>query len=85
MPTACAPAPSRVRSSVDSATAMPRPTSPITFSAGTRTSSNTGWPVGEPLMPILCSSFGTEKPSESASTTKAVKRLFSRSVTANTT
>ncbi len=62
MPTACAPAPSRVRSSVDSATAMPRPTSPITFSAGTRTSSNTGWPVGEPLMPILCSSLGTEKP-----------------------
>src|SRR5215207_1190447 len=62
MPTACAAAPRRVRSSVPSATASPRPTSPITFSAGTRTSSNTGWPVGEPWIPSLCSYLGTENP-----------------------
>ena len=37
MPTACAAAPSRVRSSVPRATRIPRPTSPITFSCGTRT------------------------------------------------
>ena len=85
MPTAWAPAPRRVRSSVDSATFMPRPSSPIRASAGTRTSSKTGWPVGEPLMPILCSSLGTEKPGVSLSTTNAEMRLLSRSVTANTT
>jgi hypothetical protein len=74
-----------VRSSVASATAMPRPTSPITFACGTRTSSNTGWPVGEPWMPSLCSYFGTEKPGRSDSTTNAVNRRASRSVSANTT
>ena len=36
MPTACAAAPRRVRSSVPSATESPRPTSPMTFSCGTR-------------------------------------------------
>ena len=36
-------------------------------------------------MPSLCSSFGTEKPWRSFSTTNAEKRLFSRSVTAKTT
>ena len=46
MPTACAAAPSRVRSSVASATDIPRSTSPSTFSAGTRTSVNAGDPVG---------------------------------------
>jgi hypothetical protein len=74
-----------VRSSVPSATASPRPTSPITFSAGTRTSSKTGWPVGEPWIPSLCSYFGTEKPGRSFSTTNAVLRRAARSVTANTT
>ena len=62
MPTAWAAAPRRVRSSVPSATDSPRPTSPITFSCGTRTSSKTGEPVGEPLMPSLCSSLPIEKP-----------------------
>ena len=36
-----------------------------------RTSSKIGWPVGEPLMPSLCSSLPTLKPGRSASTTKA--------------
>ena len=38
---------------------------------GTRTSSKIGWPVGDPLMPSLCSSLPTEKPGRSASTMKA--------------
>ena len=68
-----------------SATESPRPTSPIAFSCGTRTSSNTGWPVGEPWIPSLCSNFGTEKPGVSFSTTNAEMRVLSRSVTAKTT
>jgi hypothetical protein len=44
---------------------------PIRFSAGTRTPSKIGWPVGEPRIPILCSSLPTEKPGLSASTMKA--------------
>ena len=51
---------------------MPLFTSPIRFSAGIRTSSKIGWPVGEPLMPSLCSSLPTEKPGRSASTTNAL-------------
>ena len=60
----------------------PRPTSPITFACGTRTSSKIGWPVGEARIPSLCSSLPTLKPGRSASTTNAVIRLVSRSVTA---
>ena len=51
--------PRRVRSSVPSATPRPLPSSPIRFSCGTRTSSKIGEPVGEPLMPSLCSSLPT--------------------------
>jgi len=54
------------------------------FAAGTRTSSKTGWPVGEPLMPSLCSSLGTLKPGRSFSTMNALERFASRSVIANT-
>ena len=88
MPTAWAATPSREWSSVPSATRMPLSTSPIRFSAGMRTSSKIGWPVGEPLMPSLCSSLPTLKPGRSASTTKALmprERAAVRSVLANTT
>ena len=50
--------------------------------AGTRTSSKIGWPVGEARIPSLCSSLPTLKPGRSASTTNAVIRWISRSVTA---
>ncbi len=69
------------------ATLKPAPTSPITFAAGTRTSSKIGVPVGEARIPSLCSSLPTLKPGRSASTTKAViprECPASRSVTANT-
>ena len=85
MPTAWAAAPSRVRSSVPSATDRPLPAVPIRFSAGTRTSSKTGEPVGEPLMPSLCSSLPTENPGVSFSTTNALRRRAARSVIAKTT
>ena len=71
-----------MRSSVPSATDRPLPTSPITFSSGTRTSSKIGWPVGEALIPSLCSSLPTLNPGRSASTTNGVIRRDSRSVTA---
>ena len=51
---------------------MPLPSTPIRFAAGMRTSSKIGWPVGEPLMPSLCSTLPTEKPGRSASTTNAL-------------
>jgi len=87
MPTACAAAPSRVRSSVAKAIDSPLPSAPIRFSAGTRTSSKTGEPVGEPLIPSLCSSLGTENPGRSFSTTNALirGRPSSDGVRANTT
>ena len=88
MPTAWAATPSRERSSVDIATLKPSFSVPIRFFSGTRTSSKIGWPVGEPRIPILCSSLPTEKPGRSASTTKAeIPREWpaSGSVTANTT
>ena len=37
-----------------------------------RTSSKIGWPVGEPLIPSLCSTLPTENPGRSASTTNAL-------------
>jgi hypothetical protein len=67
---------------------MPLSTSPIRFAAGMRTSSKIGWPVGEPLMPSLCSSLPTLKPGRSASTTNALmpcERSAFGSVLANTT
>jgi hypothetical protein len=73
-----------VRSSVASATERPLPATPIRFSAGTRTSVKAGLPVGEPLMPSLCSSLPGSTPARSASTMKAELRLLSRSVLANT-
>jgi hypothetical protein len=85
IPTACAAAPSRVRSSVAKATRIPWPTSPMTFAAGKRTPSRTGEPVGEPLIPSLCSRPPIEKPGRSASTRNAVARPLSRSVSAKTT
>ncbi len=60
----------------------------MTFSSGTRTPSNTGCPVGEPLIPSLCSSLPTLNPGRSASTMNAViprEWPASLSVTANTT
>ena len=71
MPTACAAAPRRVRSSVASATLKP-PILPITFSAGRGRRRRSAAPVGEPRIPSLCSSLPTLKPGRSASTTKAV-------------
>ncbi len=67
---------------------MPLPSSPIRFSAGIRTSSKIGGPIGEPLMPSVCSSLPTLKPSRSASTTKALmpcERSALGSVLAKTT
>ena len=55
------------------------------FSCGTRTSSNTGEPVGEPWIPSLCSSLPIDRPGASLSTTNALIRRASRSVTAKTT
>ena len=72
-------------SSVPSATERPLPSAPTRFACGMRTSSKIGWPVGEPLMPSLCSSLPTLKPGRSASTTNADRRRLSRSVTAKTT
>src|SRR3954467_6490019 len=46
MPTACAAAPSRVRSSTVRATDRPFPSAPTMFAAGTRTSVNDGEPGG---------------------------------------
>src|ERR1700750_317989 len=62
MPTACAATRRREWSSVPSATFMPLPSSPIRLAAGMRTSSKIGWPVGEPFMASLCSSFPTMEP-----------------------
>jgi hypothetical protein len=69
------------------ATLKPSPTSPITFSLGTTTPSKTGWPVGEPFMPILCSSRSILKPGRSLSTMNAVipRCPADGSVTAKTT
>jgi hypothetical protein len=57
----------------------------MTFSFGTRTSSKTGEPVGEPLIPSLCSSLPMLRPGRSFSTMKHVIRRFARSVVAKTT
>ena len=70
--------PSREWSSVRIAMPKPSPTAPITSSSATSTSSNTSWPVGEPRMPILCSSDATEKPGASAGTENAVTRWDAR-------
>ncbi len=61
------------------------PSAPTMFEAGTRTSLNDGEPVGEPLIPSLCSSCPGSNPSRSFSTMNALIRPLSRSVFANTT
>ena len=63
---------SRSRSSPSMSTLTPRLTSRSTFSAGTKTLSNTSSPVLEPRMPSLSSFRATEKPELSLSTMKAV-------------
>ena len=78
MPTACAPTPRRERSSVARATLKPWSTSPIRFSAGTRTSVKTGEPVGEPRIPSLSSFLPIVRPSRSDSTMKARDALGAR-------
>ncbi len=50
----------------------PSPSSPMRFSSGTRTSSKVSSAVGEPRMPILCSTRGAAKPGVSVSTMKAL-------------
>src|SRR4051812_25455686 len=70
IPTAWAPIVGRDRSSVAMAMRKPSPSAPIMFEAGTRTSSNSTSPVGEPRTPIFFSSLPTLTP-QSASTTNA--------------
>jgi hypothetical protein len=64
--------PRRERSSVSIAILNPSPSSPSRFSTGTRTSSKVSSAVGEPRIPILCSTRGAAKPGVSASTMKAL-------------
>src|ERR1700733_821754 len=54
------------------------PTSPMTFPAGTCTSSSTSSPVSTPRTPILWSVRGTETPSQPRSTMNAVMPPWSR-------
>ena len=61
-PTACAAMLRRRRSRVAMAILKPSPSSPMRFAAGTRTSSKVSSAVGEPRIPILCSTRGAEKP-----------------------
>ena len=72
MPTACAAMPRRERSSVSIAILKPSPSSPIRLALGTRTSSKVSSAVGEPRIPILCSTRGAAKPGVSVSTMKAL-------------
>ncbi len=60
------------RSRVAIAILKPSPSAPSRFAAGTRTSSNVSSAVGEPRMPILCSTRGAAKPGVSVSTMKAL-------------
>ena len=79
--------PGRDRSRVRIASPKPSPSAPIRFATGTRTLSNASSAVGEPRIPILCSSRLTEKPALAVSTTKAEIRWWrsaSGSVTAKT-
>ena len=64
----------------------PSPSPPTRFSSGTHAFSNSSCPVGEPRIPILCSSRPTWNPGASASTTKhEIPRVPAfGSVTANT-
>ena len=50
----------------------PSPSAPRRFSTGTRTSSKFSSAVGEPRIPILCSTRATAKPGVSVSTMKAL-------------
>src|SRR5450756_144645 len=87
IPTACAAMPGRDRSSVRMARRKPSPSGPSKLAAGTRTSSKASSAVGEPRIPILCSSRLTEKPGLAVSTTNAeIRRCRSASgsVTAKT-
>jgi len=67
-PVAHAAIPSRPASSAASAIENPRPSSPTSWSRGTRAPSNSTWAVAEPRIPILCSGLAAVTPGVEAGT-----------------
>ncbi len=76
MPVATAAMPSRPASSADSATFMPRPSSPIRFAAGIRAPSKSTWVVTSQASPIFFSGVPKLMPGVPSGTTNADRPRF---------